>query len=142
MEDLKVIIKEYQISDKVSDSELLKKRDKIGTLNKSFAENESAVWDLCEKSNSKEQNNVMIGKLRRLKRFKLDYEGIAEREIVSRDLWKENIDIAEDIVIDTFTGNMRNQDFFAFKTKFEKKHRKARKDNLPDMLKLHLMGKL
>ena len=83
MEDLKVIIKEYQISDKVSDSELLKKRDKIGTLNKSFAENESAVWDLCEKSNSKEQNNVMIGKLRRLKRFKLDYEGIAEREIVS-----------------------------------------------------------
>ena len=50
----------------------------------------------------------------------------------------EKREAASEILLDKFSGEESDQDFYTFKSKFEKKYKDVRKSNIPDILKSYL----
>ena len=67
-----------------------------------------------------------------------DHKKIMESEIVLRDLGPGKTESASEIKLDKFTGVEDGQDFYTFRTKFEKKFRECKRQDAPEILKSYL----
>ena len=60
---------------------------------------------------------------------------MVKKEVEDRDYSVGKKEAASEIVLDKFSGEESGQDFYTFKSKFEKKYKDVRKSNIPDILK-------
>ena len=60
---------------------------------------------------------------------------MVKKEVEDRDYSVGKKEAASEIVLDKFSGEESGQDFYTFKSKFEKKCKDVRKSNIPDILK-------
>ena len=55
------------------------------------------------------------------------YKKFIEEEVAVRDLHNGKKEAEMEIKLDKFSGKLEEQDFYSFKTRFEKKHKNVRK---------------
>ena len=66
------------------------------------------------------------------------YKKFIEEEVAERDLHEGKKEAETEIKLETFSGKADEQDFYSFKSRFEKKYNNVRKQNIPEILKSYL----
>ena len=79
-------------------------------------------------------------KLRQVSQQKTDHDTFVKNEIEQRDFLSSKKEISAEIKLQEFSGREEEQDYYSFKSTFEKKYKDVRKPGLVEILKSSLSG--
>ena len=127
----------------VSDTEILRRKEEMPKLEVKFKDWTKNIDKLLKETPANYPNRAVISEkvrasLRQVTDLKTSYEDFVKKEIEERDYSVGKKEAASEIVLDKFSGEEAGQDFYTFKSKFEKKYKDVRKSNIPDILKSYL----
>ena len=130
----------------VEDSEIGRRKEEMLGLGEKFMKHEIQVFNAMEKITGDLFDGEVRGKsekmqdnLEKLREWKKCYEKFVNEEMISRELTKDKKEASTEIILEKFSGEENSQDFYSFKTKFDKKYKNVKKTQIPDILKSYLV---
>ena len=138
-------LKEECVKEKkvLSDSDLIRREKEVSKLGEKVANLEKKVNEAVKEMPSNYFDRAtLVDKMAATSRQVFDlFEGhkqAVENEVVSRDIGPGKKESTSEIKLDKFSGAEESQDFYTFRTKFEKKFRDCKRQDVPEILKSYL----